>query len=546
MNYFSTREVPLFPYYTLNQNYVKELDDFLYFLDRSGVADFLKSDRESHYGRPNFNRYRLFSVIIYGFTFGSGSLREIAGRCEYDMRYIYLSQGDTPSYRTIGYFINDYILPKRDEIFGCITRQLLKDLDISIDDVFIDGTKIEADANKYKFVWKPVKWHINLCNKVRKLLDIIGIGYDTPKDNIFSSSFIAKKLEEFMKIIDKEDKVSIKRFSSLKEYLEKALEYEEKEEICGPNRNSYYKTDHDATAMTLKTDYYSGLGSNMHAAYNLQIAVTKGIVIQRYVSQSRSDIDDLIPTVNKIYNTYSTYPKNICADSGYGSYNNYKYLKEHNIKSYVKHQSWQGNVSGKNPSQYTINDDDTITCLNGNIGYQTQILTRHHRYKDTVFYKINGCNECPFKEYCKRFMKNREDNFKIFEINVEYARLKKESEINLLSLKGIEVRVNRSSQVEGVFGSIKYDMDYERLRRTTLDKADTELTLILLGYNIRKLFKHFKGTLNLRYWVSPKELEEETFKKPRANILSRRILKSKIKTNNQIAKNSYKYKHKKV
>ena len=59
--------------------------------------------------------------------------------------------------------------------------------------------------------------------------------------------------------------------------LSKVLEYESKEEICGPNRNSYYKTDHDATAMCLKSDYYSGLGTNMHAAYNIQSLVIKDL-----------------------------------------------------------------------------------------------------------------------------------------------------------------------------------------------------------------------------------------------------------------------------
>ena len=74
----------------------------------------------------------------------------------------------------------------------------------------------------------------------------------------------------------------------LSQYLMKSLEYEEKETICGENRNSYYKTDHDATAMCLKDDYYSGLGSNMHAAYNTQILVSNGFIVSDYDSQDPS------------------------------------------------------------------------------------------------------------------------------------------------------------------------------------------------------------------------------------------------------------------
>jgi|GEM_PF-6309260 len=69
-----------------------------------------------------------------------------------------------------------------------------------------------------------------------------------------------------------------KDINKLKAYLGKALDYEEIEEICG-ERNSYYKTDKDATAMCLKEDYCSGLGSNMHAGYNVQLIVSKGIIV---------------------------------------------------------------------------------------------------------------------------------------------------------------------------------------------------------------------------------------------------------------------------
>ena len=545
MYYFTTRTVALFPSYALKEKYVKELDDFLSFLDRSGVERYLDFRVRSNKGRPGYDRYALFATILFGFTFDRGSLRDIAKRCEYDMRYIYLMQGDVPSYRTIGYFINDYILPKRDDIFGCLVSQILSDLKITIDEIFIDGTKIEADANKYKFVWKPTKWHINLCNKVRNFLKIISLDDNIPSDDIFPSFIIAKKITEYMGIMDNNSKIDNKRLNSLKEYLDKALEYEEKEAICGPDRNSYYKTDHDATAMVLKEDYYSGLGSNMHAAYNLQIAVARGIVIQRFLSQNRNDIKELMPLLDKVHHAYGQYPKAVSGDSGYGSYENYLYLEAHGIKSYVKHQSWQGNVSGRNPSQYTINDDDTITCLNGITGHNIDIKNRHPKYADSVFYRIDGCNDCPFKDFCKRFMKDKTEDYKIFEVNVKYAHLKRQSEINLLSPKGIELRVNRSAQVEGVFGSLKYDMEYDRLRRTGMERVDTEITLTLLGHNLRKLFKHFRGISESKYWVAPEGLESETFKKPRANILSRKARKVKEKSVNQRAKDSYKYRRKK-
>ena len=76
--------------------------------------------------------------------------------------------------------------------------------------------------------------------------------------------------------------------------------FKKKEEICG-DRNSFYKTDKDATAMCLKEDYYSGLGSNMHAGYNIQIIVSKGIILDYYVGQERNDFYAFIPSIDSFW-----------------------------------------------------------------------------------------------------------------------------------------------------------------------------------------------------------------------------------------------------
>lgn len=238
---------------------------------------------------------------------------------------------------------------------------------------------------------------------------------------------------------------------------------------------------------------------------------------------------------------YNSYPESACADAGYGSLKNYKFLEEHGIKNYVKYMTWEGNVSGKRPSQYRINADNTITCLNGNIGNLCNDVSSHLRKQGTTFYKIDGCNECKFKNYCKRFMKDKSQNYKIFEVSQQLQRYIQEAETNLLSPAGIEMRVNRSSQVEGAFGVIKQDFMYDRFRRTSIDKVSTEFMLVCLGYNIRKLFKFYDGTAKFVYWKAPNDLQSETFKKPSAKRLSNRANKAKKKSINEEAKPKYKY-----
>ena len=139
-------------------------------------------------------------------------------------------------------------------------------------------------------------------------------------------------------------------------------------------------------------------------------------------------------------------------------------------------------------------------------------------------------------------MKNKNDNYRIFEVQEELCFYKQKALDNLLSPKGIEMRVNRSSQVEGAIGVIKQDMNYVRNRRTLIDKVKTEHMLTYLGYNIRKLFRYFSGKAKFNYWIAPDNLKAELKRKPSAKRLANKVNTQKKKTNNQKAKDSYKYK----
>lgn len=548
MSNFTTRQEFLFFSYTMLQNEQEKIDKFLKLLEKSGVCKLINKHQNSNRikgGRPLTNACDILSTILYCFAFGSGSLRDIEEKITFDLRGIYLMNNEKVSYKTFGNFINDVILPNRYEIFSLITKAIFDECQIKMDKAYVDGSKFEADANKYKFVWKPTKYHENLSNNVRELLSRYNLDRGISSKGIIESVQIAKKLNEFNELNkNNNERQVLKDYKSLVEFLNKSLEYEEKERICGPDRNSYFKTDNDATAMCLKEDFYSGLGSNMHAAYNTQIMVFNGLIACFIVTQSRSDISDFIPLLIKHNELYDSFPKSVCADAGYGSLKNYEFLNEHKIENFVKHQSWEGNASGKNPSTYRLNDDLTISCLNNNIGTIIEEKPWHPKKKDGVFYKIEGCNDCKFNAYCKRFMNDKTQNYKYFEVSTKMQHYIQQAETNLLSIKGIEMRVNRSAQVEGAFGVIKQDIQFERFRRTSKEKVETEFMLTVLGYNIRKLFKYFSGNLKAEYWKAPENITEEHFKKPSAKRLENKVKKKKSKSINKLAKSSYKYKKK--
>ena len=537
MLYFNTERIFLVPSFDLEVKEKEKMTKFLTLLDNSGVGKVIEKyikNNTSKGGRPGYNYYRLFATIIYGFAFTRCTLRELADACRHDLRFIFLMEQERPIYTKFCDFINKVIVPNEEEIFSLITMEIAKEMNIEMDDAFIDGTKYEANANKYKFVWKPTKHHKRLTVKASEIIKKYQLYENYREEEFIRSNTLANAITNLKLRRDKFDEITYRNVEkALLGLLEKTLEYEEKEEIIGPNRKSYYKTDKDATAMALKTDYYSGLGSNMHAAYNVQILVMKGLVFSYYVSQSRTDINDFIDVINIFSKYYGFWPKRICADAGYGSLDNYRYLDKYNIENYVKHQSWEGNKSGRNPDCYHLNDDDTITCLNGTIGYEVKLLYRHPRKAEAVFYKATGCNSCNWMPFCKRFMMKQDEDFKIFEVVKDLERYKYQSQDNLCSPKGIEMRVNRSIQVEGVFGIEKQDYGYIRFRRRGLEKVSTESMLNFLGLNIAKLFRFYEtGNIN-KFWIAPENLESEVFKRPSWKRLAKkgRKLNSKMKDN---------------
>ena len=295
---------------------LSKINKFLRLLSKSGVGsiinNYVKSNSQG--GRPQYNQYNMLALVLYSFAFSTGSLRDMEEKCTFDTRYMYLSNNIKPTYVSISNFINDVIIPNIDKIFSLITKSIFLECGLSMDDAFIDGSKFEADANKYKFVWKPTKFHLKLSAKIRDLLMKYSLHNAIPSSGIIESTLISKKITEFNTLIrslnvnTNDYKNYLKDYHLLCEYLNKSLEYEEKESICGDNRNSYYKTDYDATAMCLKRDYYSGLGTNFHAAYNTQIMVSKGLITCCLVSKHRTDLNLFIDILKLHYSYYNEYP----------------------------------------------------------------------------------------------------------------------------------------------------------------------------------------------------------------------------------------------
>ena len=146
--------------------------------------------------------------------------------------------------------------------------------------------------------------------------------------------------------------------------------------------------------------------------------------------------------------------------------------------------------------------------------------------------------------YCRQFMKEPEGAFKVFEMNPVFQRQKQRARDLLLSVEGIEMRVNRSCQAEGGFGVLKQDMSYDRFRRIGMKQVSVEFMLTALGHNIRKYLRYSEKGLSRKVWTAPEETSPERFKKPSAKRLANRVKKRQEKSVNEIARD-YNYKRKK-
>lgn len=548
MAYFTVSEDLLFYACPLPLSERKKLDAYLLLLEKSSAGKYLKQiNFDSEPGRPKIDQCRLFAAVLYCFALGKASLREMETACFTDLRIIYLIGDVQPSAASFSRFVTS-LIPNMPAIFATIMKRIFFECGKDMDTLYLDGSKFEANANKYKFVWKPTTLHLRLSEKVANLLKLMHLEEGLPNEGVIPAKTIMKKIEDAEKIsstlIGGGEKALLKMKSQLSQYLIKSIEYEEKKAICGESRNSYYKTDHDATAMCLKEDYYSGLGSQMHAAYNTQILVSNGFIVTYYVSQDRTDARTLAPTLDQFFQWYGIYPKRVCADAGYGSVNNYEYCEQKGIQAFIKYTAWNGEKTGRNPATYEYIDTQTIRCLGGRVGERIQCPEGYYSKADYAFFLVKSCAKCDFEGYCKRFLKSKSKRSRIFEIQPRWVQLKQQARDRLLSPEGIEIRVNRSCQVEGAFGVIKQNMDYKRFRRRSMGRVTVEFALTCLGMNIRKYLRFAMSGVLPFYWVAPENLKAETFKTPSAKRIKNRMEKKRKLQPNEMAKKGYRRKGK--
>ena len=461
-------------------------------------------------GRRRYNPVNMLKTVLFGFmTSGYCSLRELEDNCKVNIRFMYLMDHQTPSYRTFGYFINEILQDKIENIFNDINHAIFNDEHVDLQHLYIDGSKFEANANKYTWVWKKAteKFRYKLYEKITAEIEEINAeiawsGVQITTNPEYVPDYLNEIVEQLVLLWELDTSTFVygsgkrkskeqRHYEHLTTFCQKLQEYIQKIEICGPNRNSYSKTDNSATFMRIKTDYMGN--DQLLPAYNVQIGVADEYIAVVDVNHYRSDMDCFVPLMEHFKQTYGFYPKYPVADAGYGSYNNYIFCEQNGIEKYMKFPMFKKETKNQKYHEdpfravnFRIDEQGVMRCPNDkafHFLYRKNVRGNQYGRKEEL-YECEDCSGCPYAEKCKKTDKNR-----TVRINQELTSMHQEVIENLESIHGALLRMNRSIQAEGTFGIMKNDRWYKRIVRRGIHSVKLEVLLMAIGHNLYKYQK---------------------------------------------------------
>ena len=458
-------------------------------------------------GRSPYDPKMLLKVVIYAYMNNIYSCRRIEKALKRDIHFIWLAGYEQPDFITINRFRNR-VKYEINSVFTQLVLLLSSKGLVTLDVEYIDGTKIESKANKYTFVWRKSveKNRAKLMEKIKVLLSQVddAIAQDKAADEevvSFTPETLTEIADELRQSLSeqpapksKEEKKSVrekkKQVTQLEQMRDKLSEYDNHLETLG-ERNSYSKSDPDATFMRMKEDAMNN--GQTKPGYNLQIATENQFITDFGFFHNPNDTGTMIPFLNSFSDRYGHFAKEACADSGYGSEENYSFMEAHEMEAYVKYNFFHKGQkrSFKNDifrieNLYYNPEGDYFVCPMGQ--HMERVGVSHGKtdsgYRtESVVYRAGGCQGCPLRWGC---YKKRKGNREI-EVNHRLMEYKRKARERLTSERGLEHRSNRPIEPEAVFGQIKYNMHYKRFRHFGKDKVTMDFAFFAIAFNIKKM-----------------------------------------------------------
>ena len=472
------------------------------------------TDLYSTYERINSVSPRtLLKIVLYSYMNGDYSSRSMELDCKRDINFMFLLEGaPVPDHATFARFRSIHFAPCSKRILAEMSNALFDLGEISGETIFIDGTKIEAAANKYTFVWKKAvtknqtKLLIKLADFVaecEQLYDLKIVYGDTVKmkhvKKLRKKLYAIKQAENvvFVHGIGKRKTPLQKSIETLEDYLSRLKKYNHQIHICG-GRNSYSKTDHDATFMRMKEDAMGN--GQLKPAYNLQHGVDSEYITWLAIGPQPTDATTLIPFLKDAEEHLKFKYKNITTDAGYESEENYVFLEENGQLSYIKPANYEisktrryRNDIGRMENMEYDAESDAYICRNAKRLVPDHV--RHSKSKtgyisEKTIYKCEDCSGCPYKTECIKGNNCKtplEERTKTLQAAKTFLKYRQEDLERILTDEGIVLRMNRSIQAEGSFGDLKQDMQFRRYVSKGTSNVLAESLLLAMARNINKL-----------------------------------------------------------
>ncbi|WP_179860967.1 IS1182 family transposase [Bhargavaea cecembensis] len=481
----------------------------------------------AHYsggGRSSYHPKMMLKIILYAYSQKEYSCRRIEKLTRESIPAMWLAAGQLPDYRTINEFRGVRMPKMIDDLFEAMVMELHHRGFIDFENYFLDGTKIEADANKYSFVFKKavLGYEEKLKKKISETLQEI---HEIAEAEGFEMGSLPEgdpSVEELMETvsrlegqeeiltdkIEKETDTAVRKGIRRKrsvirrklksvrdDFIPRKEKYAAQLEVCGEDRNSYSKTDPDATFMRMKEDHMKN--GQLKPGYNIQMATENQFVLFYSVHQRPTDTRCLIPHMEAYRETALPMPKRIVADAGYGSEENYLYLLGEEdgeavadflipYNTYLKEQSRSYKKNAYNAKNWAYHEeDDLFVCPNGRkVRFKKYMKKKNASgfVQDFKIYECEDCSDCPLKALCTKAKGNRQVHW-----NPIYEELKAKARKALDDETLKQIYALRKIEVETVFGNLKGNLAFRRFHLRGLDKVHLEFGILALAHNFLKV-----------------------------------------------------------
>ena len=453
-------------------------------------------------GSASYHPRMLLKVLVYAYTTNVYSSRKIEEACQQNIHFLWLSGMQKPDHHTINRFRSERLKHVFRQVFTQVVHLLAAEGILSLKEIYVDGTKIEANANRYTFVWgnaiktNKEKMAVQLKELWQYAQSIAKeeMGDDTPTD---FSPISPEKVKETVEKIDAALRdnpdaapKARQKVAYAKKHWPEALERYNRQEQILAGRNSYSKTDPDATFMRMKEDHMKN--GQLKPGYNVQISGSKQCIVSYSIHPNPTDTLTLAPHLEQFEKALGRLPQTLTADAGYGSEQNYELLAQKGIEAYVKYGYFDKDQSESERSKRPFTQDklhynkekDCYICPIGqpmeNIG-QTIKKTQSGYIQKITRYQAKNCEGCPMRGLCHKGSGNR-----ILEVNHNLNKHKQDAHQALTSEAGKNHRKRRPVEVEPIFGNIKENHRYRRFMLRGHEKVEIEFGLLALAQNLRK------------------------------------------------------------